>query len=153
MGARKRNRSSTVKNSRPVSSLPRPTSFFSSRRRHTRCHGDWSSDVCSSDLGSQPYGEILEREATPQDIESPSAACKMSAEAILQAYQRKHHFPLLILRLVNQVGARMRRGVIADFVSMAKTPWCEACGCYVQHPRLNSHFVHCCDRCLRPLRL
>src|SRR3974390_150586 len=24
--------------------------FFSSRRRHTRCIGDWSSDVCSSDL-------------------------------------------------------------------------------------------------------
>src|SRR3989442_2992820 len=26
-------------------------SFFSSRRRHTRCGRDWSSDVCSSDLG------------------------------------------------------------------------------------------------------
>src|SRR5207248_3361406 len=26
--------------------------FFSSRRRHTRSYGDWSSDVCSSDLGS-----------------------------------------------------------------------------------------------------
>src|SRR5437762_9354677 len=26
--------------------------FFSSRRRHTRYIGDWSSDVCSSDLGS-----------------------------------------------------------------------------------------------------
>src|SRR2546429_3389516 len=26
--------------------------FFSSRRRHTRCSRDWSSDVCSSDLGS-----------------------------------------------------------------------------------------------------
>src|SRR5688500_20247123 len=26
--------------------------FFSSRRRHTRLQGDWSSDVCSSDLGS-----------------------------------------------------------------------------------------------------
>src|SRR4051794_41373461 len=25
--------------------------FFSSRRRHTRWTGDWSSDVCSSDLG------------------------------------------------------------------------------------------------------
>src|ERR1035441_10787767 len=25
--------------------------FFSSRRRHTRCLIDWSSDVCSSDLG------------------------------------------------------------------------------------------------------
>src|SRR6266852_6536262 len=25
--------------------------FFWSRRRHTRCYRDWSSDVCSSDLG------------------------------------------------------------------------------------------------------
>src|SRR5699024_11896915 len=40
--------------------------FFSSRRRHTRSKRDWSSDVCSSDLGaasiaiathsSRPYG-------------------------------------------------------------------------------------------------
>src|SRR3989449_7749612 len=29
--------------------------FFSSRRRHTRCSRDWSSDVCSSDL-SQVFG-------------------------------------------------------------------------------------------------
>src|SRR5205814_4282503 len=30
--------------------------FFSSRRRHTRCLSDWSSDVCSSDLeGRGPY--------------------------------------------------------------------------------------------------
>src|SRR5437899_8576788 len=27
-----------------------PLFFFSSRRRHTRCLSDWSSDVCSSDL-------------------------------------------------------------------------------------------------------
>src|SRR2546426_5533775 len=27
--------------------------FFSSRRRHTRLQGDWSSDVCSSDLGEE----------------------------------------------------------------------------------------------------
>src|SRR3989449_4165741 len=27
--------------------------FFSSRRRHTRCSRDWSSDVCSSDLWSR----------------------------------------------------------------------------------------------------
>src|SRR5207248_5239380 len=27
--------------------------FFSSRRRHTRSYGDWSSDVCSSDLVSR----------------------------------------------------------------------------------------------------
>src|SRR5690606_39727705 len=29
--------------------------FFSSRRRHTRFSRDWSSDVCSSDLGKRPY--------------------------------------------------------------------------------------------------
>src|SRR2546426_7859696 len=28
--------------------------FFSSRRRHTRLQGDWSSDVCSSDLIPAP---------------------------------------------------------------------------------------------------
>src|SRR5262249_57827865 len=27
--------------------------FFSSRRRHTRLVSDWSSDVCSSDLGDR----------------------------------------------------------------------------------------------------
>src|SRR5256885_6535716 len=27
--------------------------FFSSRRRHTRLQGDWSSDVCSSDLAKR----------------------------------------------------------------------------------------------------
>src|SRR2546429_5993077 len=32
--------------------------FFSSRRRHTRCSRDWSSDVCSSDLLSpEPLGD------------------------------------------------------------------------------------------------
>src|SRR5207245_4389622 len=33
--------------------------FFSSRRRHTRCYRDWSSDVCSSDLGGQLGGPGL----------------------------------------------------------------------------------------------
>src|SRR5207248_8493375 len=39
--------------------------FFSSRRRHTRSYGDWSSDVCSSDLhaarafgGQQKAGSV-----------------------------------------------------------------------------------------------
>src|SRR6266446_9759823 len=29
--------------------------FFSSRRRHTRLQGDWSSDVCSSDLAPSGF--------------------------------------------------------------------------------------------------
>src|SRR5256884_1510507 len=33
--------------------------FFSSRRRHTRCSRDWSSDVCSSDLTSENALDII----------------------------------------------------------------------------------------------
>src|SRR3989454_2129575 len=33
--------------------------FFSSRRRHTRLQGDWSSDVCSSDLSN------MQRQSVP----------------------------------------------------------------------------------------
>src|SRR5437879_11432750 len=40
--------------------------FFSSRRRHTRYIGDWSSDVCSSDLGHGP--ERLERYHGPRRL-------------------------------------------------------------------------------------
>src|SRR5256885_12192227 len=32
--------------------------FFSSRRRHTRLQGDWSSDVCSSDLRGVLLDEV-----------------------------------------------------------------------------------------------
>src|SRR5256885_13751167 len=35
--------------------------FFSSRRRHTRLQGDWSSDVCSSDLGQAAKLRIGDR--------------------------------------------------------------------------------------------
>src|SRR2546426_9941603 len=34
--------------------------FFSSRRRHTRLQGDWSSDVCSSDLVEMPAGVAVD---------------------------------------------------------------------------------------------
>src|SRR5690554_7640051 len=41
--------------------------FFSSRRRHTRCGRDWSSDVCSSDLIYQAViGILREGCADPQ---------------------------------------------------------------------------------------
>src|SRR2546429_4226489 len=39
--------------------------FFSSRRRHTRCSRDWSSDVCSSDLVPPPDGEATVIAALP----------------------------------------------------------------------------------------
>src|SRR5580704_6503075 len=36
--------------------------FFSSRRRHTRWTGDWSSDVCSSDLTVRLQVKVVEGE-------------------------------------------------------------------------------------------
>src|SRR3989449_9771533 len=46
--------------------------FFSSRRRHTRCSRDWSSDVCSSDLiadQAREYREKLVEAAAETDDE------------------------------------------------------------------------------------
>src|SRR2546429_6523106 len=45
--------------------------LFSSRRRHTRCSRDWSSDVCSSDLTKDmiplDLGETIQRVQCPYE--------------------------------------------------------------------------------------
>src|SRR5437762_7775923 len=44
--------------------------FFSSRRRHTRYIGDWSSDVCSSDLHVESeLREELDRREEAADVD------------------------------------------------------------------------------------
>src|SRR5256885_10559347 len=51
--------------------------FFSSRRRHTRLQGDWSSDVCSSDLGDPRLHWVVggfysnNRRHYGQDLDTP----------------------------------------------------------------------------------
>src|SRR5437762_6642791 len=52
--------------------------FFSSRRRHTRYIGDWSSDVCSSDLCRWPVRrtERSARNARRTEVRSPRC-CRM----------------------------------------------------------------------------
>src|SRR6266487_3813079 len=47
--------------------------FFSSRRRHTRWTGDWSSDVCSSDLG-----HVEGRPRLPADALARGDSCNES---------------------------------------------------------------------------
>src|SRR5471030_90300 len=42
--------------------------FFSSRRRHTRCLSDWSSDVCSSDLMARAKLESFYDKKDPQAV-------------------------------------------------------------------------------------
>src|SRR3989449_11553218 len=55
--------------------------FFSSRRRHTRCSRDWSSDVCSSDLGVPPGPRRALGWDTPADSGYTSAGAKLSRRA------------------------------------------------------------------------
>src|SRR5579872_6815601 len=52
--------------------------FFSSRRRHTRCGRDWSSDVCSSDLAGTPVAQ-----AAPRGPGRCAAAAVLRRAAIL----------------------------------------------------------------------
>src|SRR2546429_5790354 len=64
--------------------------FFSSRRRHTRCSRDWSSDVCSSDLnyfkmfGVRAFGGRLL--APPDDSQSAPRVAVMSYHTWLQHF-------------------------------------------------------------------
>src|SRR5699024_12004073 len=59
--------------------------FFSSRRRHTISKRDWSSDVCSSDLGEDEHppgdvGEGGQSDAHPQQRHLPGVADALAAE-------------------------------------------------------------------------
>src|SRR5574340_1115714 len=72
--------------------------FFSSRRRHTRSFGDWSSDVCSSDLNVRLYAERLRHNMTVEElILFPAALRHFGAEdwrAIEEAPGRAPSDPL-----------------------------------------------------------
>src|SRR5438094_1251110 len=57
--------------------------FFSSRRRHTRSYGDWSSDVCSSDLSP---ARALEK--------SPRHASTHAAGVVISQDSLTAHVPL-----------------------------------------------------------
>src|SRR2546430_15804615 len=48
--------------------------FFSSRRRHTRFDCDWSSDVCSSDLGAAQLGGDVAHAGALQVLEDEHVA-------------------------------------------------------------------------------
>src|SRR2546422_11477241 len=72
--------------------------FFSSRRRHTRCSRDWSSDVCSSDLGVSEPG-VPERWQDPFTILGILTSAKTVAIVGLSPNElRASHFVGFYLR-------------------------------------------------------
>src|ERR1039457_7729611 len=60
-------------------SIPVSSCFFSSRRRHTILQGDWSSDVCSSDLGDLA-AQAVQRFATMEDLDLQQCAIEEREE-------------------------------------------------------------------------
>src|SRR3989442_14868313 len=59
--------------------------FFSSRRRHTRCGRDWSSDVCSSDLIFGIQSVRRKRNPAEFDLERVAAAAEGYSGAEIDA--------------------------------------------------------------------
>src|SRR5216684_8297333 len=77
--------------------------FFSSRRRHTRCSRDWSSDVCSSDLGRA--------EAALQAMLTRKCRAQLLHDRIgAEAFDRLHRKAVAL----NRVGEAGARGLIID---------------------------------------
>src|SRR2546426_6701635 len=83
--------------------------FFSSRRRHTRLQGDWSSDVCSSDL------------APPAGAPQRPALQEVSSFILLEREVEIEYRPRLLEALQGKVHA------VADSLR-DQTPSCGQCG-------------------------
>src|SRR5690554_6414571 len=64
--------------------------FFSSRRRHTSCGRDWSSDVCSSDLKHVPERKSCTRSDEQDDIERPGKSQQAPGRALWREGYREH---------------------------------------------------------------
>src|SRR3989449_9512605 len=83
--------------------------FFSSRRRHTRCSRDWSSDVCSSDLeeGVQIFEQAVEVAAAPLRL-LPRGGEPLGRDAGAFAQELAQLRAQFALRLFAQRGRRFR---------------------------------------------
>src|SRR5256885_3815798 len=66
--------------------------FFSSRRRHTRLQGDWSSDVCSSDLSGCATSSASRRKtrrSLPTFLHISATAARATPSAIPRSEERR----------------------------------------------------------------
>src|SRR5256885_12386036 len=110
-----------------VTGLRVMTFFFSSRRRHTRLQGDWSSDVCSSDLvracgHPSRLAEFIigprfarTRWLAPQDDAMIMIVCHMVRTAL---FRRLHGARLRSEE--RRVGKECRSRVLADHLKKKK---------------------------------
>src|SRR5256885_870801 len=85
--------------------------FFSSRRRHTRLQGDWSSDVCSSDL--QQEGPRL-RARNPGAVQLEGGARALEGPAARDQGQGPplQRRPAVLQQALHRAGGRDRKSVV-----------------------------------------
>src|SRR2546426_12775694 len=97
--------------------------FFSSRRRHTRLQGDWSSDVCSSDLEALAEVKPLLRDrATIPAADINSVERAVEREMLIVAAELKRGLGILATTgatapFVGLLGTVM--GIVNAFTGMA----------------------------------
>src|SRR5256885_3550568 len=92
--------------------VPHYCFFFSSRRRHTRLQGDWSSDVCSSDLLSAPQVTVMDNEPArlqvgalvPVIVQSSQSTITANAPIINSVEYRDTGVIMLVTPRVNSGG-------------------------------------------------
>src|SRR5437762_10732178 len=67
--------------------------FFSSRRRHTRYIGDWSSDVCSSDLARALSDHLIPRTPAYREIWLDGERIAGGEEEVVEPIYGKTYLP------------------------------------------------------------
>src|SRR3989449_7712474 len=116
-------------------SQPRPF-FFSSRRRHTRCSRDWSSDVCSSDL-------LIERRAatTLDDVDAHVFPVTLDAEGVVRAFGPRRGFAAPPLECARKLPERVQLTRIGDVLSRGgrKKRRIKFFDCLMAQVRRNAH--------------
>src|SRR2546422_5955508 len=97
--------------------------FFSSRRRHTRCSRDWSSDVCSSDL-------VVTATTDMAALASEVGGDRIDVESIARGYQDPHFVeakPSFLLKLRKAdllivVGLQLEIGWLPPLITQSGNP-------------------------------
>src|SRR5215467_7000115 len=111
--------------------------FFSSRRRHTRLQGDWSSDVCSSDL-PRTRGEISR--TSGGDEPCPAVGAPRQARP---CPRRAHAYLRLVHRGLRHRQSEKRKGAV-ERVGMS--PWIWPVKTSITFPKYRTYAVGRCNQ-------